>query len=379
LSNHLGNVLVTVSDKKFGHVNGSSYDYYTADVANATDYYPFGMEMPNRTYSATNSYRYGFNGNENDNEVKGEGNEQDYGMRVYDTRLGRFLSVDPLRKQYPNLTPYQFSSNSPIANVDLDGGESKYYNVLLSETFNANGKLVVATKSVTEEKSIEPGWFTNGKIYQSSGPHGEGSLYTFYGSKTILKEDGTEQINISQIGAIYVSPPPKPSPNRPVSSSPINIIIFGSGVDPDEAVGDRPNPNAKIMTMNFQEFEDIMAPVLAGTPEKMSSALEPPTIDDIIKDWGEGGIDKGIDKLKEKWESEEGSNSNSTNSNLKKETDIWLAPKKVKAVSKKDTAGGSTYTWGKDSLRTDHNVKGKGNDGDTIKSIVYPKSKTNHR
>jgi hypothetical protein len=45
LSNHLGNVLATVSDRRIGHVNGSSYDYYEAEVVSASDYYPFGMEM----------------------------------------------------------------------------------------------------------------------------------------------------------------------------------------------------------------------------------------------------------------------------------------------------------------------------------------------
>ena len=69
-------------------------------------------------------YRYGFNGKENDNEVKGEGNQQDYGMRIYDGRLGRILSVDPLTKGYPELTPYQFSSNTPIQATDLDGEEA---------------------------------------------------------------------------------------------------------------------------------------------------------------------------------------------------------------------------------------------------------------
>ncbi|WP_436491696.1 RHS repeat-associated core domain-containing protein, partial [Chitinophaga sp. ARDCPP14] len=47
-------------------------------------------------------YRYGFNGKENDNDVKGEGNQIDYGMRVYDPRIGKFLSTDPLSKQYPH-------------------------------------------------------------------------------------------------------------------------------------------------------------------------------------------------------------------------------------------------------------------------------------
>jgi RHS repeat-associated protein len=85
------------------------------------------MMMPGRNYTAGNGYRYGFNGKENDNDVKGvEGSQLDYGMRIYDPRLGRFLSVDPLTKSYPMLTPYQFASNSPIAGIDLDGLEFYY-------------------------------------------------------------------------------------------------------------------------------------------------------------------------------------------------------------------------------------------------------------
>lgn len=72
----------------------------------------------------TNDYRYGFNGKENDPEW---GN-QDYGMRIYDPRVARFLSADPLivkEQKYAELTPYQFASNTPIAAIDLDGLESK--------------------------------------------------------------------------------------------------------------------------------------------------------------------------------------------------------------------------------------------------------------
>ena len=69
-----------------------------------------------------------FNGKENDNEVKGSGNQQDYGMRIYDPRLGKFLSVDPLTKQYPELSTYQFAGNTPIQAIDLDGLEPAYIN-----------------------------------------------------------------------------------------------------------------------------------------------------------------------------------------------------------------------------------------------------------
>jgi RHS repeat-associated protein len=124
LSNHLGNVLVTIGDKKIQHSSNSTLvDYYDADVFTANDYYPFGMQMPGRKYAPANAYRYGFNGKENDNEIKGEGNQQDYGMRVYDPRVGKFLSVDPLTASYPWYTPYQFAGNKPINSIDLDGLE----------------------------------------------------------------------------------------------------------------------------------------------------------------------------------------------------------------------------------------------------------------
>ncbi|MGZ4042204.1 MAG: RHS repeat domain-containing protein, partial [Bacteroidia bacterium] len=87
-------------------------------------YHTFGSQMPGRAYiSSSGAYRYGFNGKENDDEVKGDGNQQDYGMRIYDPRLGKFLSIDPLTRKYPMLTPYQFASNSPIICIDIDGLE----------------------------------------------------------------------------------------------------------------------------------------------------------------------------------------------------------------------------------------------------------------
>ncbi len=122
LSNHLGNVLVTVSDKKMSIDSDSDgdIDYYEADVISANDYYPGGMDLPGRQHGTQG--RYGFNGKERDNK---DGVVQyDYGFRIYDPRLVRFKSVDPLFKSYPWFTPYQFAGNSPILNIDLDGLEN---------------------------------------------------------------------------------------------------------------------------------------------------------------------------------------------------------------------------------------------------------------
>jgi RHS repeat-associated protein len=122
LSNHLGNVLSVISDKKIGlPLNDTTVAYYVAEVLSQNDYYPGGMMMPGRKFNAVSLYRYGFNGKELDKDM--DGNNYDYGFRIYNPQIAKFLSVDPLAKNYPMLTPYQFSSNSPIANVDIDGRE----------------------------------------------------------------------------------------------------------------------------------------------------------------------------------------------------------------------------------------------------------------
>lgn len=123
---------------------------------NTIDYYPGGMLMPGRCYPdpATNTkpYRFGFNGKENDNEVKGTGNSQDYGMRWYDPRVVRFMSVDPITKKYPELTPYQFASNSPIWAIDIDGLEAWITTNQWSKS-DINGFARYATAKIKEYKA----------------------------------------------------------------------------------------------------------------------------------------------------------------------------------------------------------------------------------
>jgi RHS repeat-associated protein len=115
LSNHLGNVLATISDKTIFNT-----DHYNGIVYSAQLYYPFGWEIPTLSYTAK-KYRFGFNGKEDDREW----HAQDYGFRLYTPRESRFISVDPITAEYPWYTPYQFAGNKPIAAVDLDGAEEK--------------------------------------------------------------------------------------------------------------------------------------------------------------------------------------------------------------------------------------------------------------
>ncbi len=78
--------------------------------------------------SSARKYRYSFNGMEKDDEVKG--NHLDFGARCYDSRLGRWLSLDAYATDYPSLSDYVFVANSPLMNIDPDG------NKIIGVTFN---------------------------------------------------------------------------------------------------------------------------------------------------------------------------------------------------------------------------------------------------
>jgi len=51
-------------------------------------------------------YHFGFKGQEKDDEIQGDGNSLELGARIYDSRLGRWLSVDPQANSYPSYSPY---------------------------------------------------------------------------------------------------------------------------------------------------------------------------------------------------------------------------------------------------------------------------------
>lgn len=126
LSNHLGNVLTTVSDKPVSHISGQSVDYWLADIRQSTDYSPFGVTLKGRNFmlAGAEKSRMGFQGQEMDDEIKGQGNSVNYTFRMHDPRLGRFFAMDPLAKSYCWNSPYAFSENKVIAWRELVGLKS---------------------------------------------------------------------------------------------------------------------------------------------------------------------------------------------------------------------------------------------------------------
>ncbi len=180
LSNHLGNVLVTVSDRRRSTPNTGNpalVSRYQAVVLTAQDYYAFGMIMPGRSFQST-AYRYGFNGKENDNEVKGAGNQQDYGMRIYDPRVGRFLSIDPMQKKYPSISPFLYALNNPIVMIDRDGEDA-----IVSITRNKDGGGVIKVQTIVHITGATEDWRVMGynshakKMYPEQTVNVEGKTW----------------------------------------------------------------------------------------------------------------------------------------------------------------------------------------------------------
>lgn len=147
LSNHLGNVLQVVRDAKLPQLNGlGNLDYYLADIESFSDYYPYGMQLPGmHGQESSDGYRFGFQGQEIDNEIKGNGNSVNYEYRMHDPRIGRFFTIDPLATTYPWNSPYAFSENQVIHMVELEGKEASVpeinakFGTLNTAVLRANG------------------------------------------------------------------------------------------------------------------------------------------------------------------------------------------------------------------------------------------------
>ena len=199
LTDHLGNVAVTVSDKVLmtDEQSDGTSDYYTANVISANDYYPFGSPMPERTFSS-DSYRYGAQGQEKVDEISGSGNHYEFKFREYDPRLGRFWSIDPLFRKYPWNSGYAFSENRVVDGIDLEGLE--FYSVHIRE--NADGtrsKMFVMNYTNIQQNST-----VNVETANGVGPRGDvGVTYVIHKYDKNGKEVGMDQFNVKNKHGVY--------------------------------------------------------------------------------------------------------------------------------------------------------------------------------
>jgi RHS repeat-associated protein len=142
--------------------------------------------VPNR-HGSSESYRYGFQGQEKDDEIKGEGNSLNYTFRMHDPRIGRFFAIDPLTKSYPWYTPYSFSGNMVINSRELEGLEPT--ECIGAMKVMETKKYILANNTPQKAKEMIDGYERNalisvgGALTAGAGPaiySGIGSAYGAY-------------------------------------------------------------------------------------------------------------------------------------------------------------------------------------------------------
>jgi len=208
LSNHLGNVLAVISDIKMpvdDNTDGT-VDGYLAKLVNSTDYSPFGVQLDGRTFSSE-EYRYGFQGQESDDEIKGEGNSVNYKYRMHDPRVGRFFAVDPLAPKYPHNSPYAFSENIVIHGKELEGLEVYFF--MLDFTDNTRSQLQLVLHDVIDAKintMFGPVDMNQGEVNLIKGTDGEWHELPFQYANQSLSVFGNADEIFEAVNSFPVKP-----------------------------------------------------------------------------------------------------------------------------------------------------------------------------
>jgi RHS repeat-associated protein len=114
LSDHLGNVRAVL-------VKTSN----APEVRKYSDYYPYGM-LIQPPYNSAEGYRYGYQGQyaEKDEET----NWNSFYYRMYDSRVAKWLSVDPAGQFH---SPYTAMGNDPVSGIDPDGAFKRWWQAKL--------------------------------------------------------------------------------------------------------------------------------------------------------------------------------------------------------------------------------------------------------
>jgi len=143
-------------------------------------YYPLGMLLPNRHEDAK-EYRYGFNGMEKDDEVSGEGNSYNFGARMYNPIVGKFLSLDKISDIYTGISDYVFVGNNPISRIDIDG------NIWV----DPQGRPIVTDNGTTSENAVPIYSTAHAGMTLNKGEFYMDIVHQEWADITIYANDGT--------------------------------------------------------------------------------------------------------------------------------------------------------------------------------------------
>lgn len=155
-------------------------------------------------------FRYGFQGQEKDDEIKGEGNSVNYTYRMHDPRLGRFFAVDPLAYDYAYNSPYAFCENKVIDGIELEGLE--HSEIIIHRT--------VTRQQVDDHERVTQTTVKYNKVYRPNLAGKSVLAYTIRitnESSIDVNRDGTESnpLSITRTAVISADGKSDGEPNAP--------------------------------------------------------------------------------------------------------------------------------------------------------------------
>ncbi len=236
------------------------------------------MLVPGRTGNSP-AYRYGFNGKEKDDELKGIGNSYDFGARMLDPRVGRWFKIDPLSQKYPYDSPYIFSGNSPISIMDPDGERKRKITMVVNE----NGVLLHKPRidyvnselmSVTRQVGNDP---LSGDAIVTH------DYYDIYDLEVIVKDANNKTVKNHKLTGIkgglrykgYTFTPKTMLEARDAFASssfgtwePEGGIVFSDGNNGSSLVGIEKRNGSNALWIDFKGTFDAVLTLLSRNPKK---------------------------------------------------------------------------------------------------------------
>jgi len=215
LTDHLGNVTTVVTGRLLDGAGGGTLKQ--AELVSAQGYESGGSLLPGRNYSSS-SYAYGFNGMRKDDEINGAtGTSYDFGARLYDPRVGRWLAIDPLASEYASSSPYGFAMGNPIFYVDHDGKEVVAFD-------KASQTLVLSVASYLFGSdhgfSFENNILIHGSVTPPAGMNDAQSLMYNYFVKTLVESTTVTEVHANTTQLVDLPPGARDLPSDNPKSHP---------------------------------------------------------------------------------------------------------------------------------------------------------------
>jgi RHS repeat-associated protein len=167
---------------------------------------------------------------EKDDEVKGRGNSYDFGARIYDSRIGRWLSIDRKASALPDYNPYHFVRNNPILRIDPDGNTDYVVHAKVIKDQNGTVIKVIATVDIVYQVLDLS---SKGNVYNASDIPGESQGKAFSGSFTA--DNGVKVEVKTNISYVKVDHFDKIDNNK-------NVLLVVDDIMPHEGEDAKSNP-----------------------------------------------------------------------------------------------------------------------------------------